>query len=263
VVEGRALQAGDRNVIVVNGALADKEPTLKVGQEVELQMGHRPSTWRVVGRVREPFTPPGAYVPKAYVDEMSGLGDVTNSVRILLEKKDPEALAAFRESLDGRLEREGVRLGSSSTKTDGRYAFDQHLLMIYVFFLVVAGILAFVGGLGQATTMSLNVLERRRELGVLRALGATPTKVWLIVMAEGVMAGGLSWVLAALLAFPVSKVLGDLMAGLMFRTALDFRFATEGLLLWLAVSTGLGALASFLPAFHASRRSVREAIGYE
>ena len=87
--------------------------------------------------------------------------------------------------------------------------------------------------------------------------------VWLIVMAEGVMTGALSWMLAAVLAYPVSQGLGNLMAILMFRTALDFRFATGGLFAWLGVSLVLGAVASFLPAFHASRRPVREAIGYE
>ena len=248
---------------MVNGALADKEPGLKVGREVVLSMGHRRLPWRVVGRVREPFSPAGAYVPKGYIDELGGQGDVTNSVRIALEKKDPEALAAFREGLDGRLEALGVRRASSSTKGEGRYAFDQHMLMIYVFLLVVAGILALVGGLGQTTTMSLNVLERRRELGVLRALGATPSMVWLIVMGEGVLTGVLSWVLAAVLAFPVSKAMGDLMGVLMFRTGLDFRFAWGGLIAWLVVSVFLGAVSSFLPAWHASRRPVREAILYE
>jgi putative ABC transport system permease protein len=263
VVEGRGLQSGDRNAIVVNGTLADKEPALKVGEEVVLRMGHRGLPWRVVGRVREPFSPPGAYVPKSTIDELGGHDDATNSVRIALEAKDPEAVAAFRERLDPRLEGEGVRLASSSTKGDGRYAFDQHMLMIYVFLIVMSAILAGVGGLGLMTTMSLNVLERRREMGVLRAIGATPSMVFLLVVAEGAFVGLSSWALAAILAWPVSKVLGEVLVMLMFKSGLDFFFDPAGLLIWLGLSAFLGAAASFLPAWQASRCSVREAIGYE
>ena len=63
------------------------------------------------------------------------------------------------------------------------------MLMIYVFLIVMSVILGGVGGLGLMTTMSLNVLERRREMGVLRAIGASPRAVWLIVVAEGVVIG--------------------------------------------------------------------------
>ena len=150
VADDREAEAGARR--------CDKAPELKVGDKVVLNMAHRGGLpWRVVGRVREPFSPAGAYVSKHYIEELGGHGDATNSGRIALDKKDPDSLAVFRARLDQGLEAEGVRLASSSTKGDGRYGFDQHMLMIYVFFLVVAGILAVVGGLGQATTMSLNV----------------------------------------------------------------------------------------------------------
>jgi putative ABC transport system permease protein len=100
-------------------------------------------------------------------------------------------------------------------------------------------------------------------MGVLRAIGASPSMVWLIVAAEGVMIGLLSWALAAILAWPLSKALGDLMVGLMFKSGMNFSFEPAGLLIWLAVSIGLGAVASFLPAWRASLLPVREAIEYE
>jgi len=119
-----------------------------------------------------------------------------------------------------------------------------------------------VGGFGLATTMSLNVLERRREMGVLRAIGATPRSIWMIVAGEGVVIGVLSWVLAALAAWPVSKALGNLLMTLMFQSDLDFLFEPIGLVIWLAVSILLGVAASLLPAWHASRVTVREALAY-
>jgi ABC-type lipoprotein release transport system permease subunit len=68
---------------------------------------------------------------------------------------------------------------------------------------------------------------------------------------------------AAIAAWPVSQFTGNLLVRAAFRTRLDFSFEIRGLVLWLAVSLLLGAAASFVPAWHASRGSVREALAYE
>jgi putative ABC transport system permease protein len=127
---------------------------------------------------------------------------------------------------------------------------------------VISVVIAGVGGLGLMTTMSLNVLERRREMGVLRAIGATPTAILLIVVVEGAVIGALSWAVAAAAAWPVSRAIGNLMTGA-FKVGLDFSFEPMGLAVWAAASLFLGAVASFLPAWRASRRPVRESLGYE
>ncbi|HEU4508531.1 MAG TPA: FtsX-like permease family protein [Pyrinomonadaceae bacterium] len=147
--------------------------------------------------------------------------------------------------------------------TNSRFAYDQHMIMIYVFLIVMSVIIGGVGGLGLMTTMSLNVLERRREMGVMRAIGATPKTILLMIVAEGVVIGLLSWTIAAVLAWPVSKALGDQLVRAMFRSGLDFTFEPLGLLIWMVVSISLSAAASFLPAWKASRVTVREALAYE
>ena len=156
-----------------------------------------------------------------------------------------------------------MRAQTSLSNADRRVGFDEHMRMIYVFLIVMSAVLAAVGGLGLMTSMSLNVLERRREMGVLRAIGASPRTVWLIVVAEAVATASLSWALAALVAWPFSRALADLLARGLFRTGLEFVFEPSGLLVWLSVCVLLAAVASLLPAWHASRCPVREAIAYE
>jgi putative ABC transport system permease protein len=262
IIEGRDLQAQDTDAIVVNNALAAKAPQMRVGRSVTFQMGPAQTTWRVVGLAREPFSPALAYVPLRFFEERGHSG-VVSSVRLALEQRDPTSINRLKAALEGNLDQEGVRALNTTSQAEGRFAFDQHMVMIYLFLIVMSCILAGVGGLGLMTTMSLNVLERRREMGVLRAIGATPAAVGLIVVAEGGLIAVLGWAIAGLAAWPVSKAVGSLLTRLMFESGLDFSFDVRGLLIWLAVSAVLAAIASLVPAWHASRRPVREAVGYE
>ena len=263
ILEGRALQPGETDTIVLNSTLASRNPHLKVGDSVNLQMGPAQKLWRIAGIAQESFSPPTAYVPLKYFEVAGGHVGMVNSLRLSLENSDSDAINSVKANLDQNLEQEGVRAQSSASKADGRFGFDQHMLMIYIFLIVMSCILAGVGGLGLMTTMSLNVLERRREMGVLRAIGASPKLIWLIVVSEGAVIGLLSWALAAIAAWPVSKAIGNLLVKLAFKSGLDFLFEFRGVLIWLAVSICLCVVASFLPAWNASRCSVREAIGYE
>lgn len=261
IIEGRGLLPDDTDAIVVNNALAGRFAEMRVGKTLSLSIEGVEKNWRVVGLAREAFSPSVGYVPLSGIQEQSP--KMVNSLRLSLDHADEDSLGAVKTSLDRNLERQGMRARSSTSKADTRFGYDQHMVMIYVFLIVMSAIIGCVGGLGLMTTMSLNVLERRREMGVLRAIGATPRTVWLMVIAEGLVIGVLSWAIAAVLAWPVSKFVGDSLISMMFRSGLDFTFEPLGLVIWLGVSIGLSAVASFVPAWRASRATVREALAYE
>jgi putative ABC transport system permease protein len=253
IVKGRGLQPGDGDALVINSALAAKSPLMRVGKVVTLPVG----TLRVVGIAREAFSPPLAYMP------LVARGGTVNQLRLVLTATDPASIERVKAELERRLAAGGIQAANIGSKGESRFGFDQHMLMIYVFLVVMSCMLGAVGGLGLMTTMSLNVLERRREMGVLRAIGASPAAVWLTLTGEAVVVGALSWGIAALAAWPVSKGLGDLLMKMMFQSRLDFTFDPRGVAIWLAATLFLAVLASSLPAWHASRRPIREALEYE
>jgi putative ABC transport system permease protein len=261
ILEGRFLQPGDTNALVINNSLAARAPAMRVGETVTLRIGTDESTWRIVGLAKEAFSPAVAYIPVDFIQKNQP--GMVNSLRLGLVHNDFDSISIVKENLDRNLEQQGVRARGSSSKAETRFGFDQHMLMIYIFLIVMSVIVGSVGALGLMTTMSLNVLERRREMGVLRALGATPRVVWLMVVVEGLVIGILSWTIAALLAWPVSKLLGDVLVRAMLRGGVDFVFEPLGLLIWLIVSISVSAAGSFIPAWKASQATVREALAYE
>lgn len=263
IVRGRGLQIDDDDGMVVNSALAAKSRQMRVGNTIAIRLGPAETVFKLVGIAREPFSPPVAYIPRKYIERRGNHFGMANNVRLVLEKTDPASIEAVKAGFDRNLEREGVRALSSLSTSESRYGFDQHMVMIYVALIIMSCVIGVVGSLGLMTTMSLNVLERRREMGVLRAIGASPVAVWLMVVSEGVLIGALSSVMAMLAAWPLGKALGNHLIGSAFNAGLNFTFEVRGLLLWLGISIALAAVSSFLPAWRASRGSVREALSYE
>lgn len=111
--------------------------------------------------------------------------------------------------------------------------------------------------------MSINVLERVREIGIMRSIGASDWAILRLVIIEGLIIGMLSWLIGVALALPLSKVISDQIGLLMLDKALDFTYSLNGLLLWLVIASLLAAIASFLPARNASRLTVWEILAYE
>jgi putative ABC transport system permease protein len=125
---------------------------------------------------------------------------------------------------------------------------------------VLAGM---VGSLGLMGTMSINVLERSKEIGVMRAIGARSSAIVGIFVVEGVILGLLSTVVSIPLSYPGSRLFSDAFGNMLLKAPLNFRYSLDGLLMWLGVIVVLSALASLWPAWRAAQLSVRETLAYE
>jgi putative ABC transport system permease protein len=111
--------------------------------------------------------------------------------------------------------------------------------------------------------MSINVLERTREIGVLRAIGAPNRAVAQVFIREGIAIGVLSWLMGAVLAIPMSQALNQAAGAAMMGMPLSYSYSMSGLWSWLVAVIVLSALASFIPARNATRLTVREVLAYE
>ena len=78
--------------------------------------------------------------------------------------------------------------------------------IVVAFLILMALLLAAVGGLGLTTTMSINMMERVREVGVLRAIGASNASVRQIVLAEGIAMAVISWIVGALISLGLAPL---------------------------------------------------------
>jgi putative ABC transport system permease protein len=263
LLEGRWLEPADTNGVVVNAKFLQDEAEYSLGSEIKLATNGRETTWQIIGVIRELGAPATIYASREAFNDTTGLEDRSSSLRIVTEDSSAATQAEVARSLEQTLAEANVNVSSLLTSSELKNSFNQHIVILVTALLVMAGVIASVGGLGLASTMSVNILERTREFGVMRTLGAKSNNVLSIVITEGVTVGLLSFPLAFLLSLPLSLIVGIIAGQVGLQAPLVFALSPLGLLAWLLLVILLAALSSALPALSASRLTVRETLAYQ
>lgn len=121
--------------------------------------------------------------------------------------------------------------------------------------LGIASISLIVGALGIANTMFTSVLEREREIGILKSIGATNRRVLSIFMAESGFIGLIGGVVGVLLGMLLSLLVGQIAAASGF-ALLKIRFSLWQIIFSLVFAWIVGVLSGFLPSYIASRKRI-------
>ncbi len=263
---GRWLLPNEERAIVVADTIYNFYPNLKLGDSLRIKLpGRHVEQWQVVGifPFLALFGDPMAYANFEFIADRTYLSNQASSYRIVTEAHD----AVSQQTLSRRIDRyladrnfaiQSVEAGHSMQEK-ARLALD----VVIIFLLVMAVLTAFVGSVGLTGTMSINVLERTREIGVMRAIGAVDSVIMQSVTIEALVIGLITWVLAIGLSFPISDFLLKIIGESIMNSPMALSFTPLGILLWLAVVIFLSVFASIMPARNAARLTINEVLAYE
>jgi putative ABC transport system permease protein len=183
-------------------------------------------------------------------------------LRIATSAASPQARTEIIRAIERRLEEEQVSVEAVIPLAVLRTAMGDHVVVLIRMLLAMAALMATVGMLGLASTMSTNVLERTREISVMKTIGATPIQVARLVVSEALLVGVASWVVALALAVPLTALVGKTVGMLAFRVRLPLVIDPIAVLSWLALAALVAVVATLLPARRASRLTVWGALGH-
>jgi len=263
LISGRWLLPGDDNAIVIGQDVLKTESDLTVGDTMILKIDSRDTEWQVVGIARIVAGGNIAYVNYPYYTHIAHTVGRASQVQVVTDLHDADSTEAISKALEAAYEAAGMQVTGTQTISVLREQNEFYFQIIVMLLLVMAVLIAAVGALGLAGTMSINVLERTREIGVMRAIGASNRAVRNIVLVEGILIGLLSWIVGALLAIPLARLMSDGVGQAFFQTPLSHVFSYDTIFAWLGIVLVLSALASILPARSASKLTVRETLAYE
>ncbi|MCB9138599.1 MAG: FtsX-like permease family protein [Caldilineaceae bacterium] len=263
LLEGRWIEDDDANAIVINTDVLRAEADIKLGDTITLNIGGREREFIIVGIVRGILTGANAFVSFDYFGRITNSVDQAQIALVRLYDRSDANQRVMGEVLENHYRDSGFRVQQTQTIAQLRQTIGNAFNVIIVFLLLMALLLGIVGGLGLMGTMSINVLERTREIGIMRAIGASNGSILQIVLLEGAVIGLISWVIGGILAYPAGALLTRTLGQTLLQSSPTYIFSVSGAILWLVIVLLLAVLASYLPARRASSLTVREVLSYE
>ena len=265
ITSGRWLKTGDENAVVIGNHLLSMFPNLKVGDWLTVDIDGKETKWQIIGTyvITGNTGVPFLYVNYEYLSKLIGRPGQVYSVRVLTDQHDADTEQKISDQIQALYEERGIQFGTP--QLGANFIRDQKAQTdVFVYFMMVMAVLiAIVGGLGLMGTMSINVLERTREIGVMRAIGASNGDIQSIVIIEGMVVGIISWVVAILLSFPITSILCYGVGVGILTAPLPPVYDPGGFIVWLVGILILATIASALPARSASRLTVKDTLSYE
>ncbi|HEX6799668.1 MAG TPA: FtsX-like permease family protein [Ktedonobacterales bacterium] len=264
LVAGRWLRAGEPGTVVISEQM-QQQTHLALGDTLTVNGVTTFATWRVIGVVRDLNGGLGtigtAFTTIDTLHAFAGLpADEASSFMVQAADRSPAAVNRMATALDDTLSRAGLNpVVSTAQQQIARNQSEFNIL--YVLLYAVAVIVALVGVLGLFNTLTTSVLERRREIGILRSLGATGWRVASVFWVEGLSLAGVAWLVAVALGIPAAYGFVALIGNVLIQ--MPFAFDPTALALMLAFTFVLATVASAIPALSASRVRVADTLRYE
>ena len=262
MLSGRWLEENDRNVIVLSSELARHMPDVHAGDKIVVEINDREYNWEIVGIMLMAWEGVG-FADFNYLSRIRGNPGQAGLVDVRTEQKDGQSQLIMAEAVEKRLADAGIKVSQSATIAEFAGSIVSQFDFLVMFLMAMAAMSALIGGLGLAGIMSLNVMERTREIGVMRSIGASNSMVGGIVLTEGLLIGILSWALAIPLSIPATLLFNAMIGPMILDQPLVFVFLPTGLIIWLVIVIIVSVVASLLPAYRAIKMSVRETLAYE
>ena len=185
------------------------------------------------------------------------------AIKIQTSHEDAASELATATALRAYYEAKGYEVAASSTDTAHQLVQQRvdRMAILLLLLTIMAMIIALVGAIALSGTLSINVMERTREIGVMRAIGAPALTVAGQFVGEGLILGWLSWLIAIPLSIPAAQLLIEFLS-ILVNIELAYQFSGTGVLYWLVIVTILAVIASWFPAQKAAQMSVRESLAY-
>ncbi len=269
MVDGRWLEPGETGRVAVISQETAEFNDLALGDTITVDLGEQGSgEWQIVGTYQaitpDLFATDPIYAPLNTVVETTKKVNIANQVLVRAADKSAAGTRQLMTTLSDSYKDRQLNVNPFFSRTKGEdrtYAFNQFGIVTGMLFSL-ALIMGLVGGIGLMGSLAISVVERTREIGVLRSIGAeSPTIMTMFVM-EGVLQGFLSWLVAVPLSFVIARPVSALLGQTILDVDLDFAYSYPAVFIWLAAILAIATLASLLPAHAAVRVSVRQSLAY-
>ena len=264
--QGRLLRDGDSRKIVIGSSLADKN---KNNLDIPIELGDslliNEVSFRVVGIMEKK----GSFIldsvilmNDADVEDITNVGETVDIIVAKIKTKEDMPLA--KEKIEELLRKirnvkEGEEDFEVSTPEAQLATVNQILAGVQIFIVLIASVSIIVGGVGIVNTMTTSVLERVKEIGIMKSVGARNSDIFLMFFIEAGLLGLLGGIGGVIVGTSIGY-LGTMGLNSFLGSTTSPEINLPVILLALAGSFIVGSIAGISPAMNAARQHPVEAL---
>jgi len=261
--EGRWFRPDEPEAVVLSAELAEDQE-VRVGERVVVQANGRSRTLTVVGIAVDNTIFLGgtlagkAFIPRATLARLLGQEDGVNLFALGIASRERKVADEILANVERKFRAYGPGVQPVYAEIESAREASR-LLTLGLAAMVV--IVALVGALGILNTLTLNVTERRQEIAVMRAVGATNAALILSFLTEGLALGSLGWLIGLAIGYPAGQLFTAQLSRVLF--TLPFVLSTRAILASIAFTLGLAVISSLGPALGAAHTPASAGLRYE
>ncbi|HOW36876.1 MAG TPA: ABC transporter permease [Candidatus Pacearchaeota archaeon] len=263
---GRLLRANERGRIIIGANLASGknngfEKDLKVGDEL-LVKGQEFLVTGIIEKKGSFIVDNAVYMNERQLKDLNNLGEEVDVITV--KAKSVELVEITKQEIEKLLrERRDVKIGEEdfevSTSESILASVNQILMGVQIFIIIIASMSIVVGAIGIANTMTTSVLERRKEIGTMKAVGARNEDIFYQFFVEAGLLGFVGGLIGVLLGEGISY-LGTFVLNQAIGISTKTNISWVLILGSLAGSFLIGAVSGIIPAMKAAKENPVEAI---
>lgn len=258
--KGRWLKSGDRNVVTIGFTIHDDfyNNRVEIGNKIKIQG----EAFRVVGIFQKTGDPDQDKSIIVNIDRIRELLGREDSVTTMVARvKDGADVNVVRQRIEERLKnRHKDAEFTILTSQQLIETISSSLKVVQVVFGGIAAVSLVVGGIGIANTMVMNVMERTREIGIMKATGATNSHVMKMFLVESAIFGFIGGIAGVFSGYVLSKIINAAAERYLGPGLLTTAVTPEMVTIALGFSVAVGVLSGLYPAYRAVKLDPVEAL---
>ncbi len=268
VSQGRNPKPGEKKVVVIGYDVANKkfDRPVKLGDSIKIN-GIK---FRVIGiqeKIGSQVHDNMVRIPRSEFKMMFNYKSNDYS-EILIETNPSENIDKVKERVENSLRRERhVKKGNEdfNVQTSSQIfdSFKNVLIIIQVVLIGIGSISLLVGGINITNTMYTSVLQRTKEIGVMKAIGAKNSDILTLFLIESGILGVIGGIFGVIIGFSISKIAQYIVLDFLGSNLLIIHFYPTLVIGVLLFSFLVGALSGLSPAYKAAKLKPVDALRYE